>query len=65
MVRMGHDSERAALIYPHSSDRRQRALADAMAEAARAEVAQYKKAKKSGRSGTRVARNSNNYSKID
>ena len=27
MVRMGHDSERAALIYLHSSDKRQRALA--------------------------------------
>jgi Phage integrase family len=33
MARMGHDSERAALIYLHSSDKRQRALADAVAEA--------------------------------
>jgi integrase len=48
MVRMGHDSERAALIYLHSSDKRQRALADAVAKAARAELAQSKKAKKSG-----------------
>jgi integrase len=56
MVRMGHDSERAALIYLHSSDKRQRALADAVAEAARAELAQSTKAKKSGRSGTRKAR---------
>jgi integrase len=32
MVRMGHDSERAALIYLHSSDKRQRALADAVAK---------------------------------
>jgi hypothetical protein len=56
MVRMGHDSERAALIYLHSSDARQRALADAVAEAARAELAQSKNIKKSGRSGTRKAR---------
>ena len=51
MVRMGHDSARAALIYLHSSDKRQLALADAVAKAARAELAQFKKAKKSGRSG--------------
>ena len=38
MVRMGHDSERAAVIYLHSSDKRQRALADAVAKAARAEL---------------------------
>jgi integrase len=56
MVRMGHDSERAALIYLHSSDKRQRALADAVAKAARAELAQSKKATKPGRSGTRKAR---------
>ena len=35
---LGHDSERAALIYVHSSDKRQRALADAVAKAARAET---------------------------
>ena len=57
MVRMGHDSERAALIYLHSSDKRQRALADAVGKAARAELAQSSKAKKPDRSGTRVARN--------
>ena len=56
MARMGHDSPRAALIYMHSSDRRQRALADAVAKAARAELAQSKKATKPGRSGTRMAR---------
>jgi integrase len=55
MVRMGHDSERAALIYLHSSDKRQRALADAVAKAARAELAESNKAKKPGRSGTRKA----------
>jgi len=49
MARMGHDSERAALIYLHSSAARQRALADAMGTAARAELTKP--------SGTRVARN--------
>jgi len=34
MVRMGHDSERAALVYLHSTGARQRALADAVGEAA-------------------------------
>ena len=33
MVRMGHDSEQAALVYLHSSRERQRALADAVGEA--------------------------------
>ena len=36
MDRMGHSSTRAALIYQHSSDERQRKLADAVGEAARA-----------------------------
>ena len=36
MDRMGHSSTRAALIYLHSSDERQRKLADAVGEAARA-----------------------------
>jgi integrase len=53
MVRMGHDSERAALIYLHSSDKRQRALADAVGKAARAELAKVRKA---ARSGTQRAR---------
>jgi integrase len=56
MARMGHDSPRAALIYMHSSDKRQRDLADAVAKAARAELAQSKKDKKPGRSGTQMAR---------
>jgi hypothetical protein len=62
MVRMGHDSERVALIYLHSSDKRQGALADAVGKA-RAELAQSKSAKKSGRSGARVARNFDDCSK--
>ena len=38
MDRMGHDSERAALIYLHGSDRRQQAIADALSDLARAEL---------------------------
>src|SRR6516164_6937862 len=34
MARMGHDSERAALIYLHSTAERQRALADAVGKTA-------------------------------
>jgi integrase len=56
MARMGHDSPRAALIYMHSSDKRQRDLADTVAKAARAELAQSKKDKRPVRSGTRMAR---------
>jgi len=36
MDRVGHSSTRVALIYQHSSDERQRKLADAVGEAARA-----------------------------
>jgi integrase len=57
MVRMGHDSERAAMIYLHSSRERQRALADAVGEAARAELAKSKLPKTAKPSGTRRARN--------
>ena len=42
---MGHDSERPALIYLNSSGARQRALADAVGEAARLELAKSKKRK--------------------
>jgi hypothetical protein len=52
MARMGHDSPRAELIYLHSSGERQRALADAVGDAARAELAKSKKRKK----GTHLAR---------
>jgi integrase len=57
MARMGHDSERAALIYLHSSGERQRALADAVGETARAELAKSKPRKAAKPSGTRRARN--------
>jgi len=57
MARMGHDSERAAMIYLHSSRERQRALADAVGEAARAELAKLRSSKASEQSGTQRARN--------
>lgn len=57
MARMGHDSERAALIYLHSTSARQRALADAVGESARAELARSKTRKAAEPSGTRMARN--------
>jgi hypothetical protein len=44
-------------LYLHSSAARQRALADAVGEAARAELAKSKARKTANRSGTRVARN--------
>jgi hypothetical protein len=57
MARMGHDSERAAMIYLHSSRERQRALADAVGKAARVELAKSKPRDQSKPSGTRRARN--------
>ena len=57
MVRMGHDTERAALIYLHSSRERQRALADAVGEATQAELARSKSRDRSKPSGTQRARN--------
>jgi len=48
MARMGHDSERAALIYLHSSAERQRALADEVGKVAAAELAKSKLPKPSG-----------------
>jgi len=51
MDRMGHSSTRAALIYQHSSDERQRKLADAVGEVARAALGKTATA-----SGTYVAR---------
>jgi hypothetical protein len=49
MERMGHSSSRVALIYLHSTDERQRTLADAVASQAQAELA-------AGSRGTYVAR---------
>ena len=50
MARMGHDSTRAALIYQHSTDKRQRAIADQVSKNARAALGKRKQ------SGTRMAR---------
>jgi integrase len=56
MARMGHDSERAALIYLHSTAARQRALAAAVGETVHVELDTSKKAKKAKPSGARMAR---------
>jgi hypothetical protein len=48
MARMGQDSERAALIYLHSSAGRQRALADEVGRMAAAALAKSKAAESSG-----------------
>jgi len=57
MARMGHDSSRAALIYLHSSAKRQRDLANKVSKNAKAALSKTAKPK---RSGTRVARNQRN-----
>jgi integrase len=57
MERMGHASTRAALIYLHSTDERQRKLANAVGKAARAELRKAKKQDTAAEaSGTKVAR---------
>ncbi|MDX6421037.1 MAG: hypothetical protein QOG28_5657, partial [Trebonia sp.] len=48
MARMGQDSERAALIYLHSSAARQRVLADEVGKMAAIALAKVKSAKPSG-----------------
>ena len=52
MARMGHDSTRAALIYLHTSDARQRVIADQVGKLARKALAKPRP----DRSGTRRAR---------
>jgi integrase len=60
MERMGHASTRAALIYLHSTDERQRKLADAVGKQARAELRKARKPKDAApESGTKVARKRN------
>jgi len=56
MDRMGHASTRAAVIYLHSTDERQRRLADAVGKLARAELRKTKQQVGGGASGTKVAR---------
>jgi integrase len=65
MARMGHSSTRAAMVYLHSTDERQRTLADTVDKAARTELRKAKKKPRTikkpcgapGQSGTEVARN--------
>ena len=58
MDRMGHDSQRAAMIYLHGSTARQHEIADSLSEIAREELRQDGKRPASGkRSGTPRARN--------
>ena len=66
MVRMGHSTTRAALIYLHSTDERQREIADALNQLARDRLRQAK-GKAAGRaagnrSGTQRARRRRNAS---
>jgi integrase len=57
MDRMGHDSERAAMIYLHGSDKRQQAIADALSQLARDELKRSgAPGPRGGRSGTQRAR---------
>jgi hypothetical protein len=60
MDRMGHDSERAAMIYLHGSDARQHQIADSLSKLAREELKRGRKrtgGQASGkRSGTQRAR---------
>ena len=59
MARMGHSSTRAALIYLHSTDERQREIADALGDLAAGELkrkpSRAHKGTTGGRSGTHLA----------
>lgn len=61
MERMGHDSERATLIYLHSSDERQHQIADTLSKFATEELKRGSKRQggqaSANRSGTQRARN--------
>ena len=57
MDRMGHSSTRAAMVYLHSTGDRQRKIADALSDLARAELAKGRKPRRrSKESGTGLAR---------
>jgi integrase len=57
MERMGHSTTRAAIVYLHSTDERQRKVADALGDLARAELRDAKKRRTArGASGTDLAR---------
>jgi Phage integrase family len=51
MARMGHSSTRAAMIYLHSTDERQRAIADALGDLAAGELARIPKRARPGTDG--------------
>ena len=56
MERMGHSTTRAALIYLHATDERQRVVADAVDAAARTALGKDKKGRSRATSGTDLAR---------
>ena len=57
MERMGHSTTRAAMVYLHSTDERQRKVADALGDLARAELQRdRKRALGCAASGTDLAR---------
>jgi integrase len=57
MDRMGHSTTRAALVYLHSTDERQRTIADLIDQRTRRELRKLKRpAKPRNQSGTEVAR---------
>jgi ribosomal protein L19E len=59
MDRMGHDSQRAAMIYLHGSDARQHAIADSPSKITRDELKRGRRTGGGKRSGTARARNRN------
>jgi hypothetical protein len=60
MARMGHSTTRTALIYLHSTDERQREIADALGELAAGQLkrkpGRARETSAGGRSGTQRAR---------
>jgi hypothetical protein len=67
MARMGHSSTRAAMIYLHSTDERQRQIADALGELAAGELnrkpgSRARGKATGGQSGTQRARRPRNAS---
>ena len=57
MERMGHSTTRAAIVYLHSTDERQRKVADALGDLARAELrGDRKPGTARGASGANLAR---------
>jgi len=63
MARMGHSSTRAALIYLHSTDERQREIADALGELADGELKRKPSRARKAPLGADRARNGHNEGK--